>query len=127
MEKEKWRELVSSRSLGGFAKRLIRLGGSQGVAKPGLPFPGQLLRTPLLAPCAAMPGPGGSSRGSADKTCMRTCAKINGCAYELMIAERIDAACPVHAVLLMNTSSGSAGRATDVLLQRLLHLYLFAF
>lgn len=55
---------------------------------------------------------------------MRTCAKTNGCAYELMIAERIDAACPVRAVLLMKTSSGSAGRASDLLLQRLLHLFI---
>jgi len=97
------------------------------MAKLGLPFPDWLLRTPWLAACVAMPGPSGRSRGSADQTCMRTCAKIHGCAYELMIAERIDAACPVRAVLLMNTSSGSAGRASDALLQRLLHLYLFVF
>lgn len=66
-----------------FGKGVVLPWGSWGTR----PFPSRLLRTVL-------PRPGGHSRGSADQTCMRTCAKINGCAYELMIAEQVDAACP---------------------------------
>lgn len=101
VEKNQQRDLVSSRSLGGFARGLIRLGGSpERWARFALPWP------------AAPPRAGRCSCGSVDKTCMRTCTEIDGCAYELMIAGRIDAACPTHAVLLPHTSSGSAGRAS---------------
>lgn len=110
MEKEKQRHLLASNnSLGGFAERLIRLGAPLSSGTPrGWVCP---------SPSAARPSPGGRSRGTTAKTCMRTCAKIDARAHELMIGRRIDAACPARAVLLTSTSSGSAGRAGDILLQ----------
>lgn len=108
MGKEKQRHLqLSKNSLGGFAERLIGLGTPLSSGTP----------RGWVCPSPSAARPGGRSRGAAAKTCMRTCAKINARAHELMIARRIDAACPARAVLLTSTSSGSAGRAGDILLQ----------